>query len=202
MTSNRDLKVPLKIRETGDLKLSRWSLEDQKFNKQFHREIKIRLDWGSIRLSPRYSSSPSTRLTVEQLWELGLGTALWIRTHFGSYPSKCRGGPARCTDGPARCTDGPAKCRGDPARCRGGPAKSKCRSGPAKCWGTPLSVWWRSVRVAQPSIRMAQPSVGVAQPSSTVIGGLPSRLYAWPSRLYGGVVAHKPYSVNPSPFWF
>ena len=25
---------------------------------------------------------------MEQLWELGLGTALWIQTDFGSYPAK------------------------------------------------------------------------------------------------------------------
>ena len=73
---------------------------------------------------------------MEQLWELGLGTARWIGTHFGSYPAKCRGGPDRCTVGPA-------KCKGGPARCRDGPAKSKCRSGPA-------------------NVGVAQPSVGVA----------------------------------------
>ena len=35
-----------------------------------------RLDRGSIRSSPRYGSSPPTRLTMEQCWELGFGTAL------------------------------------------------------------------------------------------------------------------------------
>ena len=98
---------------------------------------KTELDRGSIRSSPRYGSSPPMRLTMEQRWELGLGTALWIGTHFGSYPAKCRGGPARCTGGPARCTGGPAKCSGGPARCRDGPAKFKCWSGPSKCRGGP-----------------------------------------------------------------
>ena len=125
-----------------------------------HGNIRI-LDRGLIRSSPRYGSSPPARLTMEQLWELRLGTTLWIGTHFGSYPAKCRVGPARCMGGPARCIGGPA-------RCRGGPAKSKCRSGPTKCRGVQPSVG-----VAQPSVGVAQPGVGVAQ-SSVVRYGNPA----------------------------
>jgi len=107
-----------------------------------HGNIRI-LDRGSIRSSPRYGSSPPVRLTMEQLWELRIGTTLWIGTHFGSYPAKCRGGPAkcRCFPGKSKCRSGPAEWRGDPARCRGGPAK---------CWG------------ARPSVRVAQPRMRVA----------------------------------------
>ena len=58
--------------------------------------LDMKLDWGSIRSSPRYGSSPPTSLTMEQLWELGLGKAFWIGTHCESYPAKCSGVPARC----------------------------------------------------------------------------------------------------------
>ena len=46
-----------------------------------HGNIRI-LDRGSIRSSPRYGSSPPARLTMEQLWELRLGTTLWIGTQL------------------------------------------------------------------------------------------------------------------------
>ena len=148
--------------------------------------ISKKLDRGSIRSSPRYGSGPPTRLTLVQLWELGLGTDLWIGTHFGSYSakcrvgpakSKCRSGPAKCRGGPAKCRGGPAKCRGSPARCRGGPAEcrggpAKCRGGPAKCKSSPAKYKGGPAKcrggpakfnsylwVAQPAICMAQPAI-------------------------------------------
>ena len=133
--NNRELRWSFKINGKM-LWIRTWSLScnDHVTIMYDHGNIRI-LDRGLIRSSPRYGSSPPARLTMEQLWELRLGTTLWIGTHFGSYPAKCRGGPARCRSGPAKCWGGQAKCRG-------GPAKYK-------------NYRW----VAQLAICMAQPSI-------------------------------------------